>query len=154
MAVVELTSSPRAVATYLRGIRPIVAQATHARQLLLRRIGQLIEEAGHGTKIVVARMAGRIGREHVIGFREQLGQLENLRPPPACAVCHASLGNWLGDLIAACDALVAVGVTGKLERLRETQEHLADGRAHARRFNAVHAQLLGELRQRCAAARG
>lgn len=146
-------SSPRAVALYLGAIRPILSTATEARQMLIQRVGVLLEDARHGSPAAVLRTAGRIGREHVGLFRDSTARLDRLSPPPGCDACHRALQQWLGALSASCQALIDAELTAKPGRVHETHEHLATARSHARHFNHEYGRLITELRYSVALAK-
>ena len=145
-------SSAREVASYLVALRPILSSATEARRTWVKRIGVLMEDARKGNAGLVTRSAGSIGQDTVGTFRTGRARLEQMKAPKTCAECHRALALWLDKLVAACDLLIEVGRTGNLARIRETQQLLAESRAHAHHFNAEYARLVGDLRQRVAAA--
>jgi hypothetical protein len=145
-------SSAREVASYLVALRPILSSATEARRTWVKRIGVLMEDARKGNAAQVTRSAGSIGHDTAGVFRSGRARLEQMKPPRTCADCHRSLALWLDKLVKACELLIEVGRTGNLARIRETQELLAESRAHAHQFNAEYARLVGDLRQRVAAA--
>jgi hypothetical protein len=145
-------SSARDLASYLVRLRPILAGATEARRVWVRRIAVLTADARRGDPVGMTGAASGMGRDTLTTFRSSRAQVERLRPPRGCAECHRALVQWLDKLIAACEALVAVGRTGQLHGIHEAQELLADSRFYAHRFNAEYARLVGELRQRVAAA--
>jgi hypothetical protein len=145
-------SSAREVASYLVALRPILSSATEARRTWVKRIGVLMEDARKGNDAQVARSAASIGQNTAGTFRGGRARLDQLKPPRGCAECHRALLLWLEKLVAACDLLIDVGRTGNLARIRETQELLAESRAHAHQFNGEYARLVGDLRQRVAAA--
>ena len=146
------SSSARELASYLVALRPILAGATDARRVWVKRIGILLEDARRDDPARVASVASQMGRDTLTTFRNSRLKIERLRPPRGCAECHHALVQWLEKLIAACEALVAVGRSGQLRGIHEAQGLLADSRFHAHRFNAEYARLVGELRQRVAAA--
>jgi hypothetical protein len=145
-------SSAREVAAYLVALRPILSSATEARRTWVKRIGVLMEDARKGHAGQVARSAAGIGQDTAGTFRSGRSRLAQLKPPRGCTECHRALLLWLEKLVGACDVLIEVGNTGNLARIRETQELLAESRAHAHQFNGEYARLVGDLRQRVAAA--
>jgi hypothetical protein len=145
-------ASAREVAAYLVALRPILASATEARRTWVKRVGVLMEDARKGNGAQVARSAASIGHDTAGTFRHGRSRLELLKPPRGCGECHRALLLWLEKLVAACDLLIEVGHSGNLARIRETQELLTESRAHAHQFNGEYARLVGDLRQRVAAA--
>jgi HAMP domain-containing protein len=146
-------SSPRAVAVYLLAVRPRLQEAIGTRRELIRGIGRLLAAAGEGHTRGVAMTAGRVGGEHVAPFRQVRRSLDGLVVPPPCLAAHRALVGWLDAQIATCQLMVEVRATGAVTRLPETQRHLAEGRAHGRRFNAEYARLVADLRREVGAAR-
>lgn len=144
----EATASPREVARYLGQLRPLLLTVMHDRQEWLRLVGMLIEEARTGTRPAIAQHAGRIGRDQIGSFAESRLQLDGLQVPATCQECHAAVARWLDTLTASCEVLIDVGFTGRLERIKQTQALLAEGRAHARQFNRAQAELIADLRAR------
>jgi hypothetical protein len=121
--------------------------AAAAYRELIRAVGLLARGADAGDPLAVAAAAGRAGRAHAEAFRDARWRLD--RPgPSACAGCHRALAAWLDSQAEACGVLAAVGTTGALGRLREVQELMAEGRGHARTYNAEHARLVDDLRRR------
>jgi hypothetical protein len=146
-------SSPQAVARYLIGLRPILADACAERTEWMRQLGLLIEHARSGNALRVARAAGQLGRDFAERFRVTRTRVEQLNPPVECDLCQASVRAWAAALHGSCAALTEVGRTGQLAGLRHAQEQLAEARVQARRFNEEYARLTGELRKRVAIAR-
>jgi hypothetical protein len=140
------------VARYLVALRPILIGATEARRAWVRQIGVLLEDGRHGDPGRIASAAGKMGRETLSTFRDSRIRVELLRPPSGCGECHQALLHWIEKLIAACEVLAKVGRTSNLTGIHDAQDILADSRAHAHRFNAEYARLVGELRERVAAA--
>ena len=141
-------ASLKEIAQYLTGLRPILSDALRGRQEWVRRIGVLLEDVRHGNAAVVVQAAGKIGREQIVHFRDNRAQVDRLRPPPGCEQCQAAIVNWLDQLIAVCEVLIAAGQAGDLKRLGETQEMLAESRTFARRFNGEYHRIVTDLRQR------
>lgn len=145
-------SSLTVLAVYLKQLRLILDEAVEARRLMVRKLGGLMEGAHTAHRSTIVQAVGRVGADEAAAMRRVRGQLERLSPPPPlCQGCHAAVTHWLDEMVLACDVMVEVGRSGELSRLRETQEHLAESRADARRFNTEYEQLLGELRRRARA---
>ena len=142
-------SSLMVLAVYLKQLRLILDEAVEARRLMVRKLGGLMEEAHTAHRSTIIQAVGRVGSDEASAMRKVRGHLERLAPPPpACESCHNAVAHWLDEMVLACDVMVEVGRSGELGRLRETQEHLAESRADARKFNAEYEQLLGELKRR------
>jgi hypothetical protein len=146
------SSSPRAIAGYLVGVKPLLQEITESRRAFIRHIGILMEEARTAGRMVVVQAAGRIGRDEGHAFRTLRAQLDQLAPPPACEGCHRAIVRWVDLHVAACQVMMDVGVSADLVRLRETQSLLGDARIHAQEFNAEYSRLATEVRQRVKAA--
>jgi hypothetical protein len=144
--------SARDLASYLVALRPILAGATDARRLWVRRIGVVMADARQGDPLQAANAAGQMGRDSLTTFRDCRLRVERLKPPHGCAECQRALTHWLDKLIGACELLVTAGRNGQLRSIQEAQELLAESRFYAQRFNAEYARLLVQLRQRVAAA--
>ena len=144
--------SPRAIATYLVSVRPLLQEVTDSRRAFIRHIGILMEEARQASRAVVVQAAGRIGRDEGAGFRSLLAQLNALAPPAGCESCHDALVRWVELHLGACTVMVDVGTSGDLGRLRETQQLLGTARVEAQRFNAEYGRLVTDVRQRVKAA--
>lgn len=146
-------ASPKAIAEYLISLRPQVARAIEARQLWIKELGLLFEEARQGNAAQVTTRAGRLGREHLGSFRDIRGSVERLRPPADCEGAQKSVIAWIDGLVKACEALVEVGNSSSLTGLQVAQRHVTDARHAARRFNSEYSRLVTELRVAVRAAR-
>lgn len=146
------TWSPLTVlAVYLKALRLVLDEAIEARRLLVRRLGGLMEDAHTSHRSTIVQMVGRVGTDEAASLRRVRERLGRIEPPPVCESCHGAVAHWLDEMVAACDVMVDIGRSGDLTRLRETQEHLAESRADARRFNSEYEQLLTMLRRRAQA---
>jgi hypothetical protein len=141
------------MARYLIGLRPVLTDACATRNEWVRRLGLLIQETRSGDIARVARGAGALGREFGDLFRNARSRINLLTPPPECDLCHVSVRAWTEALLGSCEALAQVGRTSQLHGLRIAQEHLADARTQAHRFNDEYARLSQELRRRVQTAR-
>ena len=142
----ELRGIVRAVALYLRSIRPIVGSVAVSRQAWVRDMGILLEDARHGSPSTVARSAGRIGAQQRIVFRDARRQVEGLPVPPACVSVRSAILSWLEKQDQACTVMVESGQTGDVRRLHEVHGVLAEARAHAHHFNEEYARLVADVR--------
>jgi hypothetical protein len=138
-------ASPRAAATYLVRLRPILGDATGVRRALVRSLRELGDDVRRGGPMVVERAAA-IGNERIGVFRALRDQVQNLAPPPSCENAHLTLGRWLGRLIDCCEVLRTVGTTGDVAELGRALTLLDESREYARGFNVEHAALVGEIR--------
>lgn len=138
-------ASPRAAATYLVSLRPILGDATGVRRALARSLRDLGDDVRRGGPMVPER-ASAIGTERIGVFRALREQLARLAPPPSCEAAHMTLGRWLDRLIDCCEVLRTIGTTGEVAQLRRAQSLLAAAREYARGFNDEHAALVGEIR--------
>jgi hypothetical protein len=136
----------RAVALYLRSIRPIVGAVALSRQSWVRDMGVLLEDARHGSPSSVARSAGRIGANQRVVFRDARRQVEGLPVPPACVAVRSAFLSWLEKQDEACAIMIESGQTGDVRRLREVHGVLAEARAHAHNFNEEYARLVADVR--------
>lgn len=116
----------------------------------MRRIGILMEDARRGNATALTASASSTGRDYVNIFRSARERVDRITPPRGCSECHRALARWLDKLIAACELLVEVGISGNVSRIRETQGILAEGRVHATRFNEEYAGLIKDLREKVA----
>jgi hypothetical protein len=139
-------ASPREVARFLIALKPIVAQAIAIRQSWIKELGRLFEEARQGNTAHVTGQAGRLGRDHVTAFREVRWAAEVQQPPPGCRQIYQALMAWLDGLVSACEALIEVGSSGDLGGMQFVQQHVAEARHAARRFNGEYTRLVTELR--------
>ena len=146
-------SSAQIIARYLIGLRPILVDACKVRNDWVRALGLVISEARSGDAMRVARRAGKLGSDFAPVFRIVRGRIDQLKAPPECDVCHASVRAWTEALIRSCEELDNVGRTNQMTGLRIAQDYLSDGRVQAQRFNDEYARLSRELRQRVAIAR-
>jgi hypothetical protein len=146
-------ASPREVARFLIGLKPIVARAIEVRQSWIKELGVLFEEARAGNAAQVTTRAGRLGREHVGAFRDTRGMAERQKPPDGCQDIQKALLQWLDGLVKASEALVEVGTTGQMAGLQVAQRHVTEARYSARRFNGEYTRLVTELRVAVRAAR-
>jgi hypothetical protein len=146
-------STPGAVVTYLRALRPSIGRVTESRQQFIRRVGMLMERARQGDTEGFGDEATGAGREAAAVFRSV--RLEQaVRPVPvACEGCHEAALTWIDMLIAAAEVLSEIGVHGDPTRLREVQVLLAEGRAFSNRFRAQYALLVQQLRAQAPARR-
>jgi hypothetical protein len=146
-------ASPREVARFLIGLKPIVARAIEVRQSWIKELGILFEDARAGNAAQVTSRAGRLGREHVGAFRDTRGMAERQKPPDGCQEIHRALMQWLDGLVKASEALIEVGATGHMAGLQVAQRHVTEARYSARRFNGEYTRLVTELRVAVRAAR-
>ena len=146
-------ASPREVARFLIGLKPIVARAIEIRQSWIKELGILVEDARAGNAAQVTTRAGRLGREHVNAFRDTRGSAERQKPPQGCEDIQKALLQWLDGLVKANEALVEVGTTGQMAGLQVAQRHVTEARYAARRFNGEYTRLVTELRVAVRAAR-
>jgi hypothetical protein len=131
----------------------VLDEAIRNRHRLVRHLGSLLEVARTSHRGAIVSAVGRVGGEHRRELETLRRRLDYLDVPLPAQICHDAVVTWLDEMIAACTAMVEVGETRQLRRLRETQEHLAASRVGARRFNSEYERLLVELRQRVDAAR-
>ncbi|TAK20464.1 MAG: hypothetical protein EPO26_17985 [Chloroflexota bacterium] len=146
-------ASAQAMARYLVGLRPILADACIERNKWVRQIGGLLDQARTGSVLRVARGAGQLGREFSESFRQIRARIESLNPPPECDVCHAAVRAWVEALLGSSETMLEIGRSGNLSILSQSQEHLVEARVQARRFNDEYSRLANELRRRVATAR-
>ena len=146
-------STAKSIAEYLLAVRPVLQHAIAGREVWVRSIGVLMEDARKGNRAVVARDAVRIGGDRLAQFRDCRFRLSRLWPPSTCGACHNAATAWLDELIAVCKLLEDVGRSGDLVRLRHVDDMLAESRVQARTFNSEYARLTEELRQLVAVAR-
>lgn len=144
------SSSPAAVAAYLRALRPILTSVTNTRQVFIRRFGTLLERVRQGD-VDFGSDADHIGRETGASFRYDREKLNELEQPGPCTDCHQAVVVWLDLLVTAADELVEVGASGEPARLREVHKILAEGRSYSNRFRQQYEALVEELRNRAAA---
>lgn len=141
------TASARAIVGYLRELRPALTSPRAVRRDWIRDVGLIIEEARTGDPIALSRRAGLLGHNTMPVFREARRRMADLYPPPECAALHEAIGAWIDRHVAACDALIRAEEQRSLRPLREVQEHLAEGRSWAGRFNAEYVRIREEVRQ-------
>ncbi len=144
------TSTPREMARFLVDLKPILGSATDARRTWVRRIGILMEDARKGNPAMLAAAAGSIGREYTPTFRSARDRIDRIAAPKGALECHRALSLWLDKLVQSGELLIEVGSSGNVNRIREIQELLAEGRAHAVRFNEEYLRLISNLRARVA----
>lgn len=147
MTDVSARSSPREVVAYLLRLRPVLANAIQMRRGFIEQVGVLIEGLRQGDPISIARLAGQLGNETSPMFREARHQIDALDPPPMCAACNRAISDWLEVHLSACALLGQIGTQHDAKRLREVQEHLAQGRTHATRFNEEYTHIKTDLRE-------
>lgn len=140
------TSSPKDIATYLIGMKPLIARAIEVRQSWIKELGMLFEEARQGNAQQVTTRAGRLGREHVGAFRDVRAIVVRGKPPDGCQEIQSAVVSWMDGLVKACEALIEVGNTGSLAGLQIAQRNVTDARHAARRFNSEYSRLVTELR--------
>ena len=146
------SGSPRATAAYLHDLRPLLASAADLRRSFVQEIGGLMDESGRSSRLVIAQVAGRAGRDHAGYFRKLKAQVDALIPPATCLACHVAVQRWLERHVDASQVMIEVGRSGNLTRMHETQRLLAEARDFARQLNAEYSRLVEELRQRVKAA--
>jgi len=144
------TSTPREMARFLVDLKPILGSATDARRTWVRRIGILMEDARKGNPAILAAAAGSIGREYTPTFRSARDRIDRITAPKGALECHRTLSRWLDKLVQSGELLIEVGSSGNVNRIREIQELLAEGRAHAVRFNEEYLRLISNLGARVA----
>jgi hypothetical protein len=147
-------SRARAVARYLRDLRPVLTAPRLARREWIRAVGLLLEDSRTGDTIGLARRAGRHGREAVAIFREARRRLDDLSPPLECRALHDATERWIALHVEACEALVQTEERRTLRGLRDVQERLTEAREWAQRFNEEYLRQVGELRGQVERARG
>jgi len=147
------TSSARAIARYLVGLRPVLGDACATRNEWVRRLELLVEGAHSEDALRIARRSGSLGREFGQRFRQARSRIDLLSPPPECDLCHAAVRAWAHSLLGSCEALAEVGRSGQLDGLRVAQEQLASARTEGGRFNDECARLSRRLRRRVQIAR-
>ena len=140
-------SSPRNVALYLDGLRTQVDAISTTRQEWIRELGLLLRDIRSGDPEIATR-AHQVGEFNTDRFRRIEAQVGLMSPPPVCEACHSAVQTWLTKMIAACEVMVEVGVTGEIGRLRETQGLLAESRADTLRFRSEYDYLIAQLRAR------
>ena len=142
-------SSARAVARYLVGLRPILAEACAARGEWVGRLGALVE-AARPTPRAGRRLAGELGR--AFSSASSAGRRLDRSPPARVRALprgRARLGGRAARLLRAWPTSAgAGGSTG----CALAQAGLADG-GRGRRFNDEHARLQEALRRRVRSAR-
>jgi hypothetical protein len=143
-------TTPRAIARYLRALRPVLLAPRLARRAWIRDVGRLIEEARSGDPIALSRQAGSHGRDVVPVFRDARRRLSDLSPPPECQELHAAIEQWIVQHVEACELLMRIEEQRTLRSLRDVQERLAEGRAWAGRFNAAYVRVVEDLRRQVA----
>lgn len=142
----ERPPSPlRQTVEYLRTVRGLVNEANAERQPWLRRVGLLIRDAQRGEP-ETAEHARQAGVEQLPGFEHFRARLARLEPPPLCDSCHSAAASWLDKHIAACEALIEIGASGDLHRLRVAHGLLAEARVDLRRFSSDLGGLAAGLR--------
>jgi hypothetical protein len=146
-------SSARAVARYLVGLRPALAEACAARGEWVGQLGALVAALRPDDRARAAGLAGELGRAFEQRFERAAERLDRLAPPPECGRCHAAVRAWVTALLGSCRALADVGRSGRLDGLRAAQAGLADAREEAGRFNDEHARLQEALRRRVRSVR-
>jgi hypothetical protein len=139
-------STPVAVATYLRALRPGVSRVAESRQLFIRRIGMLMERVRQGDAADFGEAADTAGREAAADFRYVRAELAARPAPAVCEACQEAALTWIDMLIAAADVLGEIGMLDEPTRLREVQALLAEGRAFSNRFRAHYEMLVRQLR--------
>lgn len=146
-------STPAAVAAHLRALRPTVGRVTESRQLFIRRIGTLMEQARQGETAGFGEAANAAGREAAADFRCARSELAARPVPVACEGCHEGALTWIDMLVVAADVLAEIGMLDDPARLREVQALLAEGRAFSNRFRAQYELLVQQLRAHVPARR-
>jgi hypothetical protein len=136
---------PRAVAAYLRDLRAVLAEAIESRRAWVRELGALADAARRQQGGLIAERAELVGRRQTDAFGAVGARLARLGPPADCDACHRAVVSWLGIQLAACAVMVEVGEKGDAAGLRRVQRVLADGRPHARRFNAEYRRMVDDL---------
>lgn len=142
----EMRGVVRAVAVYLRAIRPIVGAVAVSRQSWVRDMGVLLEDARHGSSAAIARSAGRIGANQRTVFRDAQRQVEGLPVPPPCVSVRSAILGWLEKQDQACGVMIESGSSTDVRRLHEVHSILAEARTYAHRFNEDYVRLVAELR--------
>lgn len=141
-------STPVAVASYLRDLRPTIAQLAESRQVFIRRIGTLMERVRQGELEGVGAEADQVGREAASQYRYARVRVEQIGAPGVCEACHEAVLGWIDMLILAADTLAEFGGGGDRGRLREVQTLLAESRVFSNRFRAQYEALVARLRER------
>lgn len=143
-------ASARAVAEYLTALRALVGQVGEARRGWVREFGRLLLEARHERNEDVPRRARRLGDTSIVIFTDVRDRLNLLEPPPTCGPCHDAFAIWLDQQVAACEALIEVGVTDDLDQLRVAHALFVESRYDLRAFSAEYAAALAALRNEIA----
>ncbi len=144
-------SSPRKVALYLDELRGQVDAISAIRQDWVKDLGLLLRDIRTGDRTgdpVIASRSHQVGELNTQRFRQVEARVGLLSPPPVCEACHSAVQTWLSKMIAACEVMVEVGITGEIERLRETQGLLAESRTDTLRFRSEYDYLIAQLRSR------
>ena len=114
----------------------------------MRHLGTLLDGARSSHRATIMTAVGRVGADQRREFDALRRRLDNLSVPAPAQLCHDAVATWLDEMVAACAAMVQVGESREMQRLKETQEHLAASRAGARTFNSEYERLLAELKRR------
>lgn len=140
-------SSPRNVALYLDGLRDQIDAISATRQDWVKERGLLLRDIRTGDPDIASR-SRQVGELNTERFRTIEAKVGLMTPPPICEDCHSAVHTWLSKMIAACEVMIEVGVTGEIERLRETQGLLAESRTDTLRFRSEYDYLIAQLRAR------
>ena len=138
-------NSPRAAATYLVSLRPLLAAASGGRRAMVRSVRALVEDVRRG-KPPAAR-AQAIGAERLVFFEEARRQLDAIVAPVPCEPCRQTFARWLDRMADASRATETWGITGDAANLDRVQRYLREAQALARAFNAEHAHLVELMRE-------
>jgi hypothetical protein len=136
----------RAVARYLRDLRPVLTVPRQARREWIRAVGLLLDDSRTGDTIGLSRRAGRHGRDAIAIFREARRRLDDLSPPPECQPLHRATERWIALHVEACEALLRTEEQRTLRGLRDVHDRLTEAREWAQRFNEEYVRQAGELR--------
>ena len=144
-------SSPRNVALYLDELRGHVDAISAIRQDWIKDLGLLLRDIRTQNPEIASR-SHQVGQLNTERFRKVEAKVGLMSPPPVCEACHSAVQTWLSKMIAACEVMIEVGVTGEIERLRETQGLLAESRTDTLRFRSEYDYLIAQLRARTKSA--
>lgn len=132
-ALATRDASPRVIARYLASLKPVLANATDARNIWVRYLGELARRENladaHTEAVQFALARGQ-------QFNDARRAIMAAPVPPGYDAMHQAVDGWLQGLLASCEYMVRSHAPLERATLERIQDVLREAGAKADKFNA------------------
>jgi hypothetical protein len=142
VAVEAATPSPRAIARYLGGLKPILAHGSDARTSWVRLLGEVSRREDQTNAFAEAQQLAIGQRQHLDEARRTLNQLA---VPAGLEDMHKTLDKWLRAVIESCDVVVKSQPPLSTDVVAQARQHVYEAGVEADRFNRQRTALVQHL---------